>query len=58
MYFRRFARYRTVCQECNDLIEDKYKKRMKKERLLNAVPDDDDMALVLMDDKKKENWRK
>ena len=57
MYFRKHARYRTVCQECLALIEDKYRKLKKKKRLLDACQDDD-MQLLLMNDRKKEKWKK
>jgi hypothetical protein len=40
-HFRKNARYRTVCQECNSLIESLHKHKLKKERYESALPKDD-----------------
>lgn len=40
-YFRQHARYRTVCQECMEVIENLHKAKLKKERYESALPKDD-----------------
>ena len=47
-YFREHARYRTVCQECNALIESLHKLKLKKERYQSVLPKDDEDAEIIM----------
>ena len=48
-YFTKHARFRTVCQDCSEQIETRFKTKQKLNRLAAAVPkDDEDFQLILM----------
>jgi len=56
-YFNRHARYRTLCYECSQLIEKLYKQGLKKKRLTEALPEDDEeMNIIMMSKKGKQRW--
>jgi hypothetical protein len=48
-YFKNHAHYRTVCHECNVLIEDRYYKRKERDRVREAIGDDERADMINMD---------
>lgn len=48
-YFREKARYRTVCNECTELIETLHKVKLKRERYESALPKyDQELEIIQM----------
>jgi hypothetical protein len=53
-YFKKNARYRTTCQECKALIEDRHRVRLERERVREAIGDDERADMINMDRKSRE----